>query len=105
MGQLVMGACQYGGSYQGAKRHGGAVFGVGAVDNWSANAGGFAHHGSEALRHGERSAWGLWGGPARIQRSADAGAPDDAATTNDAATAANPAKEERLGRLGCPLFR
>jgi hypothetical protein len=86
-----------GGSYRRVKNDGGAVLGIGAVNKWFADAGGSAHHGSEAERYGEQSARKFRHGPAGVQRTANAHAAS-ATTAEDATTAANPAEERRIGR-------
>jgi hypothetical protein len=83
-------------SYPRAKKYGGAVPGIGAVDNRSEDAGGSHDHGSEAPRHDDRSEGGVRSSAARVQRSADdAAASARAPAAGDAATAANPAEARR----------
>src|SRR5437588_11197691 len=75
----------------------GAVPGAGAHDERSANPRRAAHHGAKALRARQYAARRLRGGPARLQRPADAAAFTHAACRfPDAATAANPAEESEI---------
>src|SRR5205823_8601604 len=87
----------------------GAVPGTSAHDERSANPRRAAHHGAKAIRARQYAARRLRGGPARLQRPADAAAFTHAAARFlDAATAANPAEESEIDpslSFGAPSLR